>query len=96
MNADLHFTDLRNAFTNDNMITTHVADVKVEERNFEKYSAQWKQAPTPLSQKEVAAIDAAKAYQEEQERTRSARAQQELSVADSYFERMKRLVTTNK
>lgn len=96
MNSDLHFTDLRNAFTSDNMITTQVADVRVENRNFEQYSAKWKQAPTPLSQGEMAQIEAIKSREQEQERARQARAQQELSVADSYFERMKRLVVTNK
>jgi curved DNA-binding protein CbpA len=96
MNADLHFTDLRNAFTSDNMITTQVADVKVENRNFEKYSAQWKQAPAPLSHADLAAIEAGKARKEAEEMARKARADQELSVADSYFERMKRLVITNK
>lgn len=96
MNSDLHFTDLRNAYSSDNMITTQVADVRVEDRNFEKYSAQWKQAPAPLTQQELGAIEAAKAQKEAHERQREQRAAQEYSVADSYFERMKRLVTTNK
>jgi hypothetical protein len=96
MNADLHFTDLRNAFTTDNMITTHVADVRVEDRSFEKYSAQYKAAPAALTREQVQAMEVAKAREEAYERERAARAEQELSTADSYFERMKRLVTTNK
>jgi hypothetical protein len=96
MNADLHFTDLRNAFTTDNMITTHVADVRVEDRNFEKYTAQYKAAPAALTREQVQALEVAKAREEAYERERAARAEQELSTADSYFERMKRLVTTNK
>lgn len=96
MNADLHFTDLRNAFTTDNMITTHVADVRVEDRNFEKYTAQYKAAPAALTREQVQALEVAKAREEAYERERATRAEQELSTADSYFERMKRLVTTNK
>lgn len=95
-NASLKFTDLKSAYTDENMITTQVADVQVEARSFDKYSAQWKQAPKPLEDKELAAIAAAEKAAAAREAQRRLRAAEEHTVADQYFERMKRLVITNK
>jgi curved DNA-binding protein CbpA len=94
-NASMKFTDLRNAFTSENMITTQVADVKVEQRSFDRYSQQYKAAPAPLADHEMAAIAAAEKATAERERRRQVRAAEEDSVASQYFDRMKRLVITN-
>lgn len=94
--ANMKFTDLRNAYTSDNMITSQVADVRVENRSFEKFSASRKQAPAPLSDQELAGVQAAEAAAARREEQRRLRAAQEDSVGDQYFERMKRLVITNK
>ena len=95
-NANLKFTDLRNAYTSDNMITNQVADVRVEARSFDQYSSSRKQAPTPLSNQELAGIQAAEVAAARREEQRRLRAAQEDSVGSQYFERMKRLVITNK
>jgi hypothetical protein len=95
-NANLKFTDLRNAYTSENMITNQVADVRVEARSFDQYSSSRKQAPTPLSNQELAGIQAAEAAAARREEQRRLRAAQEDSLGSQYFERMKRLVITNK
>jgi curved DNA-binding protein CbpA len=94
-NANLKFTDLRNAYTSDNMITSQVADVRVEARSFDQFSASRKQAPAPLTNQELAGIQAAEAAAAQREEQRRLRAAQEDSLGSQYFERMKRLVLTN-
>jgi hypothetical protein len=94
-NASLKFTDLRNAYTVENTITNQVADVRVEARNFDAYSSSRKKAPEPMSNAELAGVQAAEAAAAKREEQRRLRAAQEDSLAGQYFERMKRLVITN-
>jgi len=93
--SSMKFTDLKNAYTSENMITNQVSDVRVEARSFDKYSASRKQAPTPLSNQEMAGVMAAEAAANKREEQRRLRAAQEDSLGAQYFERMKRLVITN-
>ena len=95
-NASLKFTDLRSAYTHDADLTSQVANVKVEDRKFAAYSAQWKQGPTPLGQGELAAIQANEAAASAREEQRRLRVDQQRSVEEAYFDRMKGLVQTNK
>lgn len=95
-NASLKFTDLKNAYTSENMITNQVSDVHVEARSFDQYSSSRKTAPTPLSNQEMAGVMAAEAAAAKREEQRRLRAAQEDSLGSQYFERMKRLVITNK
>ena len=94
-NASLKFTDLKSAYTTENMITSQVADVHVENRNLEQYSAQWKSAPRPLTDHEMAAVAASEKMAQQREAQRRLRAAHEDTVTNEYFERMKRLVITN-
>jgi curved DNA-binding protein CbpA len=94
-NASMKFTDLRSAYTSENMITNQVADVQVEARSFDKYSSQWKQTPKPLADHELAAVAAAEKAAAQREKQRQIRAAEEDSLASQYFDRMKRLVITN-
>lgn len=94
-NAGMKFTDLKNAYTRENMITTQVADVRIESRNFDQYSANYKAAPKPLADHEMAALAAAEKAAEQREAQRRLRAAQEDTMANQYFERMKRLVITD-
>lgn len=94
-NANLKFTDLKSAYTTENTITNQVAGVQVEARSFDAYSASRKKAPEPLSNRELEAIAAAEKAHEAREKQRQLRAAEEHSVADQYFERMKRFVITN-
>jgi curved DNA-binding protein CbpA len=95
-NASLKFTDLKSAYTSENMITNQVSDVRVENRSFEQYSSSRKAAPAPLSNQEMAGVMAAEAAAAKREEQRRIRAAQEDSLGAQYFERMKRLVITNK
>jgi hypothetical protein len=94
--ASMKFTDLKNAYTSENMITNQVSDVRVEARSFDQYSSSRKQAPAPLSNQEMAGVMAAEAAAAKREEQRRLRAAQEDSLGAQYFERMKRLVITNK
>jgi len=94
-NANLKYTDLKNAYTLENTITNQVAGVNVESRSFEAYSSGRKKAPEPLSNAEMAGIAAAEAAAAKREEQRRIRAAGEDSLAGQYFERMKRLVLTN-
>jgi len=94
--ASMKFTDLKNAYTSENMITNQVSDVRVEARSFDQYSSSRKQAPAPLSNHEMAGVMAAEAAAAKREEQRRLRAAQEDSLGAQYFERMKRLVITNK
>ena len=78
------------------MITSQVADVRIEARSFDQFSASRKQAPAPLTNHEMAGIQAAEAAAAQREEQRRLRAAQEDSLGTQYFERMKRLVITNK
>ena len=95
-NANLKYTDLKNAYTADTMITNQVSNVRVEARSFDQYSSSRKQAPKPLSNDEMAGVMAADAAANRREEQRRLRAAQEDALGSQYFERMKRLVITNK
>jgi hypothetical protein len=72
-----------------------VADVRVENRSFDQYSASRKKAPEPLRNDELEAIQQMEREAEQREKQRQRRAAEELVNADSYFDRMKRLVITD-
>ena len=91
----LKYTDLKNAYTLENTITNQVAGARVEARSFDAVSASRQKTPEPLSNSEMAGIAAAEAAESQREHQRRLRAAQEDSVANQYFERMKRLVLTN-
>jgi curved DNA-binding protein CbpA len=93
--SSMKFTDLKNAYTSENMITHQVSDVRMEARSFDQYSSSRKQAPAPLSNQEMAGVMAAEAAAAKREEQRRLRAAQEDSLGAQYFERMKRLVITN-
>ena len=96
-NADmgLQYTDLKAAYTTESTFSGQVADVHVENRSFDQYQASRKKAPDPLRNEEMAAIEQMEKEAQDRERRRQLRAAEELVQADSYFERMKRLVLTD-
>ena len=91
----MRYTDLKQAYTAYNTFSNEVADVRVEERSFDRYAASRKKAPDPLSHSEMEAIQAAERAAEARERKRAVRAAEELSASDEYFKRMKQLVLTD-
>jgi len=95
-NANLKYTDLKHAYTTQNMLTSQVADVRVDARSFDNYSASRKKAPEPLTDHEAASLADAEAAMARAEQQRQIRAAAEGSAAAQYFERMKQLVITQK
>jgi hypothetical protein len=91
----LQYTDLKAAYTTENTFSGQVADVRVEARSFDQYQQSRKKAPDPLRNEELEALQQMEREAEEKEKRRQLRAAQELVQADSYFERMKRLVITD-
>jgi curved DNA-binding protein CbpA len=94
-NEGLQYTDLRMAYTRDNTITNHVANVRVEARNLEQYKSAREEAPK-VSAREAAALAAAEKEFEQREAMRQRRAAQESVAAGEYFERMKQRMIVDK
>ena len=91
----LQYTDLKAAYTTESTFSGQVADVRVENRSFDQYQQSRKKAPDPLRNDELEALQQMEKEAEQREKQRQLRAAQELVQADSYFDRMKRLVITD-
>ena len=90
------FTDLKKAYTEYNTFSHQTAGVQVEERTFDQVSKSRKAAPPPLTDHEMEALRMAEAQQARAEEQRKLRMAQQAVAENDYFERMKRLVITNK
>jgi hypothetical protein len=90
------FTDLKKAYTEYNTFSHETSGVQVESRSYEQMSHQRKAAPPPLTDHEMEALRAAESSQARMEEQRKLRVAQEAIAENDYFERMKRLVITNK
>lgn len=95
-NANMKFTDLRNAYSSESTFSGQVADVRVENRTFDQYQTEYKSAPKALRDHEMEAVQAFERQSELREKNRQLRAAQQDADAANYFERMKRLVITEK
>ena len=95
-NANLKYTDLKQAYTVENTVSNQVANVRVDIRDIKSYQAERKRAPDPMTDQEMAAVAAAEKAATERERQRALRAAQEGAAASEYFARMQRLVLTDK
>ena len=95
--AGLTFTDLKQAYTTEANISAQVASVRVDSRNFEQYSDDRKggKAPRPMNNSELEELQRSEQMLQKREEQRKLRAAQEDMSANSYFERMKRLVLTD-
>ena len=91
-NAQMKYTDLKQAYTTENTFSNQVSNVQVDSRSFDTYSASRKKAPEPLSNSEMEALNEAERYTQRQEQQRSLRAAQELVQSDEYFKRMKQMI----
>jgi curved DNA-binding protein CbpA len=96
MNADLNYTDLKQAYTSENMFSHQVAHVNAGNRNYEQYKNDYGKTPTPLSHSEMDEIQRGEAVLQKREEQRKLRAAQEDVSAQQYFERIKQLVITDK
>jgi curved DNA-binding protein CbpA len=94
-NANLKYTDLKQAYTLENTISGQVSNIRVENRDLKQYRASRDRAPEPLTDHETLAVAESERQATERERQRQLRVAQEGMFADEYFQRMKRLVLTN-
>ena len=94
-NDRVQYTDLKMAYTRDNTITNHVANVRVEERDYKQYKASREEAPK-ISAEERAALDAQERDIQRREQLRQRRYAQEQIAGTEYFERMKQLMIVDK
>lgn len=95
-NADVQYTDLRQAYTRENTISEKVKGIRVESRDFNSYQAQRERAPDMYNQSELASLHQYESQQKTREDDRRVRAAQEQVGAQDYFERMKQRVITMK
>lgn len=93
-NANLKYTDLKQAYTTENVLTNQVSNVRVDVRDIKEYRATRERAPDPLNNEELAHLARAEEEAAKREKNRQIRAAQDDSVAEQYFQRMKRLVIT--
>jgi curved DNA-binding protein CbpA len=92
---NMYFTDLKQAYTLENNISQQVASVRVDQRNYESYKNDYNKAPKPLDHSEMEHISNAEKMYAKREEERRRRAAEEEINANTYFERMKRLVLTD-
>jgi len=95
-NAQMKYTDLRQAYTIENTFSNQVSDVRVDPRNFDTYSSSRKKAPEPLTNSELEAIQHMERREAQRETQRSVRAAEELIQSDEYFKRMKQMILMDK
>lgn len=93
--SHLKYTDLKQAYTRENVISDKVAGVKAEARDYESYRSSREKAPAAYSAEENAALAAYEYQQQQREKQRQLRAAQEMISANDFHERMKRLVITH-
>jgi hypothetical protein len=94
--SKMGYTDLRAAYTKENTVSNKVSGIRVENRDFNSYKAQRERAPDAYNSGEMAALQNFEAQKKAQEEQRRVRAAQEHLDAQSYFNRMKQLVITEK
>lgn len=92
LNATTRFTDLKNAYTSDNVFSGQVAGLPVENRTFDSYKNEREKGPAKYSEQESAAVESWQQQQELREKQRQLRAAHENITANDYHERMKRLI----
>ena len=94
-NSDLNFTDLKQAYTVENTFSKQVANVRVDNRNFEAYKTDYGKTPAPLTNDEMVEVQRGEELMNQREAQRKLRAAQEDMNVQKYFDRMKQLVLTD-
>jgi curved DNA-binding protein CbpA len=89
------YTDLKKAYTEYNTFSHETANVTYEDRSFDQMSKARKDAPPPLTDFEMQALQAAERQAEATEQQRKLRMAQQAIEEQEYFERMKRFVIRN-
>lgn len=92
----LGYTDLKKAYTEFNTFTQNVAGVNYETKSYDQVLTERKSAPQALRDEELEGIQEADRRHTMEEEQRRLRMAQRAMEENSFFERMKRLVITNK
>lgn len=95
-NSKQQYTDLQDAYVREATVSDKVANVRMEERSFDTYRASREKGPAPLTDVEQARLFEAERHLKEREDGRQRRAAMQATAEQEYFERMKRLVITNR
>jgi hypothetical protein len=94
--SDVNYTDLRSAYTQNNTIMNHVANVRFEERSFDKYKSAYDAGPSALSSEEMELIRQSDKEIEDRERQRQLRHAQQDRLQLENSERLRSLLILNK
>lgn len=89
------YTDLRAAYTTESTFSGKVANVQVENRQYDTYRAQRESAPVPLSSEEMQMLHSSEREIQMREDMRQRRVAERGAVEQNYFDRMKQLVITD-
>jgi curved DNA-binding protein CbpA len=95
-NSHMKYTDLKQAYTSDSTFTYQVADVPVENRNFDQYRSSREKAPDAYNNDEQQRLFQSEKYLLEKENARQRRKAEQDVLENRYFERMKTLVIADK
>lgn len=94
-NSKFQFTDLRGAYTSESTISDKVANVPVQDRNYEQYRASREKAPDPFSNSELNSIREFEQRQSQLDQMRE-RKRAEMHVRNQqYSDRLKQMVITD-
>ena len=94
-NSKFQFTDLRGAYTSESTISDKVANVPVQDRNYEQYRASREKAPDPFTSSEMSGIREFEQRQSHMDQMRE-RKRAEMHVRNQqYSDRMKQMVITD-
>ena len=94
-NSRFQFTDLRGAYTSDSTISDKVANVPVQDRNYEQYRASREKAPDPFSQSEMHGIREFEQRQKSMDDMRERKRAEMHMRNQQYSDRMKQMVITD-
>ena len=95
-NSKHQYTDLQDAYVREATVSDKVANVRMEERSFDTYRASREKGPAPMTDVEQARLFEAERHLKEREEGRQRRAAMQVTAEQEYFDRMKRLVITNR
>ena len=94
-NSRFQFTDLRGAYTSDSTISDKVANVQVQDRNYEQYRASREKAPDPFNQSEMHSIREFEQRQSQMDQMRERKRAEMHMRNQQYSDRMKQMVITD-
>ena len=94
-NSKFQFTDLRGAYTSESTVSDKVANVTVQDRNFEQYRASRERAPDPFTQTELHGIREFEQRQSAADAMRERRRAEMHERNAQYHGRMQQMVITD-